>query len=305
PNFLASGGLPGGNGVKTYATAAAARAATTQYIMTDVKYPYSIQWNFGIQEQFAGAYTFEIRYLGTRGIHLPVQDRFNVQARVTPTQSLPTYLTAPTQAQLDALPLTLAQLNALPRIIPAWSSAGFTRNLLEFMPIGSSKYHGLATQITRRFSNGLQFQGAFTWSHNTDNSTADVFSTVLTPRRPQDFQNVPGDYGTSALDRRYRFTLAAIYDVPWFKTSNWFMKNVVGNFEFAPVYQFEAPEFADVQSGVDSNLNGDAAADRAIFNANGTAGVGSDVTALKNSGGATVAYLADNPNAQYIVAGPG
>ncbi len=42
-----------------------------------------------------------------------------------------------------------------------------------------------------------------------------------------------------------------------------------------------------------------------IINTAGTPGVGSDVTALKNSAGATVAYLAVNPNAQYIRAQAG
>ena len=36
-----------------------------------------------------------------------------------------------------------------------------------------------------------------------------------------------------------------------------------------------------------------------------TAGIGSNSTALKNSQGATVAYVANNPNAQYIKAGLG
>ena len=40
-------------------------------------------------------------------------------------------------------------------------------------PNGSSIYHGLQTQLSRRFSNGLMFQAAYTWSRTIDNSTAD------------------------------------------------------------------------------------------------------------------------------------
>ena len=83
------------------------------------------------------------------------------------------------------------------------------------------------------------------------------------------------------------------------------MKNVVGNWQFAPIYTFESPEYATVQSGLDTNGNGDAAGDRAIYNPRGIAGTGSDVTPLMNSAGQVVAYLANNPTAQYIVAGPG
>jgi hypothetical protein len=83
------------------------------------------------------------------------------------------------------------------------------------------------------------------------------------------------------------------------------MKNLVGNWTAAPIYTYETPEYTTVQSNLDSNLNGDSASDRVIVNPAGQDGVGSKVTALTNSSGATVAYLATNPNARYIVAGSG
>jgi hypothetical protein len=56
---------------------------------------------------------------------------------------------------------------------------------------------------------------------------------------------------------------------------------------------------------VDANMNLDSAGDRVIVNPNGAPGVGSDVKALKNSSGQTVAYVALNPNAQFIRASTG
>src|SRR6202049_642405 len=64
-------------------------------------------------------------------------------------------------------------------------------------------------------------------------STSDFFSTSLTPRRPQDFQNWDAERSVSPLSRTHRFTLAAVYDLPFFKNGNWFMKNVVGNWGFS------------------------------------------------------------------------
>ena len=52
-------------------------------------------------------------------------------------------------------------------------------------------------------------------------------------------------------------------------------------------------------------MNGDNAGDRVILNSAGVKGTGSGVTALTNTAGDTVGYLADNPSAQYVVAGPG
>ena len=65
-----------------------------------------------------------------------------------------------------------------------------------------------------------------------------------------------------------------IYDVPFFKRGNWFMKNVVGNWEVAPVVTYQTGTWATVQSVVDANLNGDSAGDRAVINPAGTVNVG-------------------------------
>jgi len=326
-NFLGSGGiLPSSGGIRTFPTLAAQQAATANHVVVDQKDPYSIQYDLSVQHRFGAKYAVEARYLGTRGVHLNTQARINVQNRVDSTHFLPTYLSAPSQATLDALPDTLASISARPRILPAYAANNFTTNIVQFTPNGWSNYNGLALQGSRQFSNGLQFLAAYTWSHTIDNSTADFFSTVITPRRPQDFQNINADKSSSALDHRHRFSIAAYYEMPYFKTGNWVRKNLMGNWLFAPIYTFQIGEPADVQSGVDANLNGDSAGDRSIFNSSGVRGTGSGVTALcTSSKPATepacgvadptnpaynpnlyvVAYLANNAKAQYITAGRG
>src|SRR3984893_8048726 len=309
PGFLAGGGLPGGGSGVTILSEADARAATSNWIPPQQKWPYSINWNLGVQHSFGKDFTAEINYVGTRGVHLDVQSRINRRSLVTPGHFLPTFFQQPSQATLDALPNTLTSLKAPGSFIPEYVAAGFGSNIVGDTPNGSSNYHGMQTQLSRRFSNGLMFQAAYTYSRTIDNSTADFFSTSLTPRRPQDFENFNAERSVSPLSRTHRFTIAAVYDLPFFKSGNWLMKNVVGNWGFSPIYTYESPEWADVQSANDANLNGDSAGDRAIFNPSGVSGTGSGVSALKAvsgpNAGQVVAYLANVPTAQYIVAGSG
>ena len=307
-NFLGSGGLAANLSSGTL-TAAAARAATGGYI-TDQKEPKSLQWNLGIQHVFARDYTIEVRYLGTRGIDLPVQDRLNITSPVTAATTLPLYITMPSQSVINSLTQTLANLqapvNGVPaKFVPAYYNAGFRGNITAYEPIGNSTYHGLATSLQRRLSNGLTIDGSYTWSHNIDDSTAEVFSTLTTPRRPQDFQNLRADRSDSALDHRQRMTVAIVYDLPFFKNSNWLLKNIVGNWEFAPIYTYQTGTWLTLQSEIDSNLNGDSYGDRTYVNPTGSASVGSGTTAIKNAAGATVGYVANNPNARYIQAPAG
>jgi hypothetical protein len=238
-----------------------------------------------------------------------VQDQLNRQPTVTASNALPVYFTAPSQATLNSLTNTLSGLNnaynAGGDVIPGFFNAGFTGIITAYEPWGNSTYHGWANQLTRRFSNGLQFITSYTWSHAIDDSTADVFSTYTTPRRPQDARNLRPDRSDSALDHRNRLTAEMIYDWRPFKSGNWMMKNVVGNWEVAPVFTYQTGTWATVQSGVDSNLNGDSAGDRTIVNPSGNPNIGSNATPLTNSAGQTVGYLVSNPNAGYVVAPKG
>jgi hypothetical protein len=93
-----------------------------------------------------------------------------------------------------------------------------------------------------------------------------------------------------------------IYDLPYFKNRSWFMKNVVGNWEVAPVYTYQSGQLVTPQSNVDSNLNTDSAPDRVFLNPTGNVNAGTGTTPLSNSNGDTVAYLANNPNARFVAA---
>ena len=317
PNFLGNGGIspiPQG-GLTDPATA---RAATAAHI-PDQEVPYALTWTGSIQRQFANDYSLELRYLGTRGVHLLTQNRVNIQNKIGPGFSLPTFFSAPTQAQIDATALDLAQIQVRSEFVPAYEAAGFNAQpLVDFLSNGNSTYHGASAALNKRLSSGLQLTAAYTWSHLIDDTTAEVFSTVLSPRRVEDFQNLRADRADSALDRRHRFVISGLYELPFFKSTSGFAGHVLGGWSVAGTLTLESGQKATVRSGNDSNQNQDAAGDRAIRNPNGVRNTASAVTALMRTcttfaAGAcaesdesrTIGYLVDNPNAEYIQAGDG
>jgi hypothetical protein len=312
--YLAGGGIrPTAAGEPPCTDVQSCRDASSSYIY-DQQLPYAISWNFGIQHEFHNDYTLDVRYLGTRGVHLFTQSRINAYAAVDSTHFLPTYLQMPGASTLAGLKTTLGDLENIDPILPQWRPYFDNSFITAFPDRGNSHYHGLAVELTRRFARGLLFKAAYTWSHNIDDSTADLFSTWLSPRRPQDFSNMAAETSSSFLDRRHRFTYNLVYDTPWFRSGNAFERYVLGGYTLSGTYTYESPQYATVQSGIDSNLNGDSAGDRTIVNPNGIANTGSGVNAIDRNGNilpvsldstAAVAYVATNPNAQYILAGYG
>jgi hypothetical protein len=320
PNFLANGGIPPNTNADTTTDPVAARAATSAFI-PDQQVPYSISYGLTFQREFRKNFALELRYLGSRGIHLPTQNRINIQNRVVQGVggSLPTFLATPSQDAIDALPTSLADIQARSNILPQFLAAGFTSPIAVFLANGNSTYHSGSASLTKRLSSGVQFTGAYTWSHLIDDSTAEVFSTVLTPRRAEDFQNMTAEKSDSALDHRQRFAASALYDLPFFNKSNGLRRSLFGGVSLAATVSLETGEQATVLSNIDSNLNGDPAADRSIINPNGVANTSSLVAPLLRSCAAfnldgtcatpdaerIVGYVATDPGAQYIQAGLG
>lgn len=314
PSFLASGGLPD---TPVFITDPVVARQNTASFITDQEVPYSITWTGSFQRQFGNDWSVELRYVGTRGVHLLTQNRLNRQARVAPEdgrRGLPTFLSAPSQATLDALALDLNQINARSSFVPRFANAGFNgASVVAFLSNGNSSYHGGSVQVTKRLSRGFQLNSAYTFSKLIDDTTAEVFSTVLSPRRVEDFQNLRRERALSALDHRNRFVTAIIYELPWFAKSTGLTRTLLGGYQISSTYTYEAGERITIRSGNDANLNGDNAGDRAILNPSGTEGVGSSVTALCRftsncaapGAGPVVAYLANNPNARYIQTGAG
>jgi len=321
-NFLANGAIPAGTGgFNTFPSVAAQQEATAGNIVVNAINPVAITYTLGVQHSFGKVYTAEVRYLGTHGYHLPVQDRINRQNKISPTDFLPTYLTNPGAAVLNGLTTTLAQLNGNSSFVPGYVAgcgAGpggtdispcFTSNITVFNPNGNSVYNGISGQLTRRFDHGLQFSLAYTYSHAIDDSTATLASTTFTPRRQQDFQNLADDRSNSALDHRHRVSFVTYYDFPYFKSGNWFRRNLLGNWLVTPIYTFQSGTWADLQANSDANLNGDTAGDRVLINPAGIRGSSTTVTPLLATAGPnagqTVAYLAGSSSAFFIRPGAG
>ncbi len=312
-NFLQNGGLPGTPNPPR--TTAQARAATGG-IITDQRFGEIYSFTLGYQRELTNTIAVELRYLGTRGRHLPVQVRITEPRVVEEALRIPTFLSQPSASQLQGLP-TLGSLRALPGVgTSPFIQAGFPFFLTAFEPIGNSQYDSGSISVTRRFTKGLGFTAAYTFSKALSDSDNELFTSFINPRRAQNVFNLKDEWSVSTFDIPHRFVIAGSWEPGGFnKSENGFLRTVLGGWVFAPIFQAQSGQPYTPQSGVDTNLNFDAAGDRTILNPSGTPGAGTGVQAVALVNGvvtpvalgnaATVGYVVLNPNAQYIQAGPG
>jgi hypothetical protein len=335
PGFLQFGGLLQVNVPPT--TQADARAATQSLIPNHIA-PKVITWTLGVQHELFKDSSIELRYVGTRSLELPVQQRLNSASAFDPNAPgggiapLPTYLNASDVPATVVAPASTLQdfSNFNPQPL---SVDGFFGNVTTFPSIGTGIYHAGSADFIHRFARGIYLRANYTFSKNIDNSTNELFSSRVNPRRAQDGFDFAAERGLSALNVTHKFALSFLYQLPNVNTDHAFVRALAHGWEWGGTYLAQSGQPVTPLSGVDSNRNGDSAGDRTIINPSGIGLTGTKVTPVcnfgpggatstgdcdpnhaddANSGGDptpaaafTVGYLANDPNARFVQAGLG
>jgi hypothetical protein len=293
--------------------------------------PKVITWSLGVQHEVFRDTSIEVRYVGTRSLELPVQQRLNSASAFDPNipggglAPLPTYLSASAIPATVAAPATtLANFKSFLAngLFQPLATEGFFGNLTENPPIGAGTYHAASIDFMHRFAKGLYFRTNYTFSKNIDNSTNELFSSRVNPRRAQDGLNFAAERGRSALDIPHKFAITWVYDFPNVHSENRFVRGLAHNWEWSGSYLAQSGQPVTPLSNVDANANGDGAGDRTIINPAGVGLTGTTVQQVCNdgAGGATrvitststacasshvVGYVAVNPTARFVQAGLG
>ncbi len=155
--------------------------------------PYTLQYNLTIQRQLPSSIVVSVGYVGTHGVKL---------GRVVEANTAyPTYL--PDGRQF--FPPTAVRRNLNFTIIRerAYDALGF--------------YNSFQLNAAKRFSNGLQFQGSYTFSRNV--TDADGILGSVDNSNARDYALMPEDHrssrGLSSLDIRHNFVFNYTYEFPF------------------------------------------------------------------------------------------
>ncbi len=181
--------------------------------------PQIYNWSFGVQQNIGFHTVLDVAYVGSVGRHL-LQTR-NLNAIPYGANFLP-----------ENFDPTLTGNRPLP--------AAFLRRFAEYQNItyrefaSSSNYHSMQTQVTRRFSQNLQYGLAWTWSKSLAraNSNGDGVANFLNPRMR--------NYGKTDIDRTHIFNLNYVYTFPKFSArwSNAFSRWVLDGWESSGIVSF-------------------------------------------------------------------
>ena len=212
--------------------------------------PYTMSYNFGVQQELFRRSVLEVRYVGSRivgqfqtingnptirflniaGQQLRGDPGAFTGGRLPGTCADATCI-APTAANgfhsrtADA---TGSRITGSGRVDPNFG------NVRTRINGASSTYNGLQVRFDTRFTNDLVLNANYTWSRTIDNAS-EIFSsfgsgqTVAQSQNPFDYNN--GERGLSAFHQKHNFTANFLYELPLMKDQRGAAGKILGGWQ--------------------------------------------------------------------------
>jgi hypothetical protein len=219
----------------------------------NLKTPYTQSWNVGIQRDLGHNMTLEVNYVGSSSHRL---------LRTVDGNPPQPALVAAAQAN-GSLPTDIS--GGTLRYLPLYGYPQVTGNTafvepIEDKSIGNATYNGLQSTFHKRFSNGLDFQASYTWSHAIDDSN-DPFEAPGGDREiARDSFDLQLDRGSSDYDLRHRAIINAVYELPFGPghplLNHGFAARALGGWEIAGLSTLQSGHPFDIFSSRDSLYTG-------------------------------------------------
>ncbi len=244
------------------ATATLSPTSSVLSVASNLVNPITYQYNFGLERELPAQIKVTVNYVGARG------------EKLFANQQLNEYYNG-------------ARLNTSRSAITVRDNGG------------DSNYNAGQVEVSRRFTHGLSFRAAYTYSKDLDDASEvfATFSNIYTSYQAN-LGRIAQDYGNSAWDRRHVASFEYVYSPAGFHSSNVIadalFETFTRHFIFSGTTQFASGPYSNIQIlGLDTNNDLNPYNDRPL--------VGNPNASI-NSVGIDGIYLGATPGVYYDLA---
>ncbi|MBZ5565611.1 MAG: carboxypeptidase regulatory-like domain-containing protein [Acidobacteriia bacterium] len=265
------------------------------------------QWNFTVEHQLPSQMLFSLGYVGQHGTHLMVPMPY-FQRRYVGEQGC---------TAADAFTVTVTGLPVQVCASPYLAGNPVLANIAQISGTesnGDQRYDALQASLSKRYSQGLQFQLSYTWSKTMTNSIGYYGEGGQAGSNSAYWQNVynmASEWGRSYFDATHNFVGSYVYQLPfgkgkkYGKTLHPVVNGFLGDWEVAGILTLRTGFPWTIQANDNSGTNSRGAKANCLGPSGGNHGVGLgttwfDTTAFSQPLAGTFGTCANN-----TVEGPG
>lgn len=192
---------------------------SASYYDPNMRSPYVMNWNAGIQRQLGREYLLEVTYQGSAGVGL--LNRWDINQ-------------IPLNVSSD--PVQLDNVRRAAQNFKPYRQFG---SVLHYSNYGHSSFHSGTVKLEKRMSSGFSFTSFYTWAKSIDEASDDSGAGGVT------FYNRRLEKARSNYDVAHRWITYAIFDLPFGKGKRWMSNShavvtkVLGNWQLAAIQTAE------------------------------------------------------------------
>jgi outer membrane receptor protein involved in Fe transport len=221
------------------------------------RWPYSVQLNFGFQQQFGRGFAMSVYYVGSLNRKTPLYNdinspQFNITAAGTSGPSCTDTTKSCGYANSSATVNNRRPLNAqfgASAAVPLYSNVWIIRSNQ------NSNYNGLQVTLEQRLTHHVSAKGYYSWSKtlqsNTLDSTGGLNGTFVDANFPQLEYRQRSDQ-----DRRHMMTMSFVWKPDYFDHYNRFVRTTLNGWTVTGIWTANSGQPFTVTTGNDNYFSG-------------------------------------------------
>lgn len=230
--------------------------ASLVFIQQNMRWPYNIQANFGVQQQFGGNVALSINYVGAFSRKLPLYIDHNAPVYNTANPSANTTGNVNCRRPFDPVPFAAGSTTTCAN--PAVGSKYYS-NAYVIEDGQTTNYHGLQVSINKRLSNHISLNAFYIWSKALASASLQTTGNIGNSAGTE-----PEDYGALYLERqredndqRHQAVISGVWKPDYFDGSNRLLRGVLNGWSVAAIVTMRSGKPFNITTGTDDNFDGD------------------------------------------------
>ena len=224
------------------------------FIQDGMRWPYNIQANFGIQQQFTKDLALTINYVGAFSRKIPLMIDHNAPIYNTTTTANNAINNYNCRRPYLALPVATATTCANPAV-----GAKYYSNAYVVEDGQTTNYHGLQLTVNKRLSQHLSVNAFYIWSKSLASgslqTTGNIGNSAAT--EPEDYYDLSLEKQRTDNDQRNQASISVIWQPDYFGSFNRVTRTLLNGWSIAAVANLRSGKPFNITSGADDNYDGD------------------------------------------------
>ncbi len=224
------------------------------FIQDNMRWPYNIQANFGVQQQFTKDLAVSINYVGAFSRKIPLYIDHNAPIYNTANPAANVTGNVNCRRPYQALPIATATTCANPAV-----GAKYYSNAYVIEDGQTTNYHGLQASVTKRLSNHVSLNGFYIWSKALASASLQTTGNIgnSAGTEPEDYYNLGLERQRTDNDQRNQANITVVWKPDYFGNFNPVTRNLLNGWSISANISMRSGKPFAITSGNDDNLDGD------------------------------------------------